>query len=548
VVVAFGLVGFAAGAALAQEPTPAQPGGTGGAAAPAVPGAKVCTISDERLVELSGLVATADGYIAINDGSDLSSRERVFFLNKKCNVRDDVSYSGNGPRDTEDLALSPDRATLWIADVGDNPDGERRSSVALWKMPADGSKRPEIYRMSYPDGPHDAEALLIGADDLPVIVTKGAKAELYKPTAALKKGATTPLQKVGEVTMPKTTTGNPLGPAGRVAVTGAAAAPDGKRVVLRTYADAFEWDVTGDIVETLTKGEPRVTPLPDEPWGEAITYSADGASFLTVSETAQQEDLEPVILRYTPAKAAPKPVAASAGGGGKEDTRSFFDKLDLGDITAMIGAVGVLGVLLVVAGVLGIVTARRRAAAQDGADGDSDYPVRAAAQVPGSATEILARVRPDQRPYDAEPDGGTVYGAPAGGTVYGGAPGGGAVYGAARPGGAVYGGDRGSGGVYGGGGAGGYRSGRDPDDYGQQDRGGSYRSGGVYGGRDYASGGPPDDVDYRDSHPGNGHGGYRGGAYRGGYRDDYDDGYAEQPAGGPYQDGYGYDDGPQRRS
>jgi hypothetical protein len=320
-----------------------------------------------------------------------------------------------------------------------------------------------------------------------------------------------------------------------VTVTGAAAAPDGKRVVLRTYADAFEWDVSGDIVQALTTGEPRVTPLPDEPWGEAITYSADGANFLTVSETAEQEDLEPAILRYAPAKEAPKPVAASAGGGGQEDTRSFIDKLDLGDITAIIGGVGVIGVLLVVAGVLGIVTARRRTAVDVG-DGDSDYPVRAAAQVPGSATEVLARVRPDQRGYDGDPDSGTVYGAGAGGTVYGGAaPAGrsGAVYGAARPGGAVYGGEReGGGAVYGGGG---YRSNRDPDDYGQQERGGAYRSSGVYGGRDYASAGPPD----------GGYGGYQGEAYGGGYRGgDYDDGYAEQPAGGSYHDGYGYDDGP----
>ena len=52
--------------------------------------------------------------------------------------------------------------------------------------------------------------------------------------------------------------------------------PDGTRIVLRTYADAFEWDVPdGDIVTAVTTGKPRVTPLADE-FGESIAYTPDG--------------------------------------------------------------------------------------------------------------------------------------------------------------------------------------------------------------------------------------------------------------------------------
>ncbi len=58
-------------------------------------------------------------------------------------------------------------------------------------------------------------------------------------------------------------------------ITGAAVSPDRSRVVLRTYAEAYEWDVTdGDVVKAITSGVPRVTPLPDEPQGEAIAYTA----------------------------------------------------------------------------------------------------------------------------------------------------------------------------------------------------------------------------------------------------------------------------------
>ena len=56
-------------------------------------------------------------------------------------------------------------------------------------------------------------------------------------------------------------------------VTGAARSPDGSKVVVRTYADAFEFDVpNGDIVKALTDGKPRATALAD-PFGEAIAYT-----------------------------------------------------------------------------------------------------------------------------------------------------------------------------------------------------------------------------------------------------------------------------------
>ena len=84
-----------------------------------------------------------------------------------------------------------------------------------------------------------------------------------------------PLEKAGEFSLPKSTTPNRFAAAGRLTITGAARSPDGKRIAVRTYADAFEWDVQdGDLVKTLTTGTPRMTPLED-PFGEAIAYSTD---------------------------------------------------------------------------------------------------------------------------------------------------------------------------------------------------------------------------------------------------------------------------------
>lgn len=495
---ALGAVAMALGAGIGTAwaaPSP-SPGGAG-AAAP-VQGKKVCTVTDSKLVELSGLVATKSGYVVINDGTDVESRERVFFLDKKCKVVDSVSYSGGGPRDTEDLALSPDGRTLWIADTGNNVTGsDLRESVVLWSMPADGSKQPVLHRLVYPDDkPRDAEALVMSGKGAgtPVIITKTTTAaELFVPGAALKSNNSTgvPMKKAGDLTLPKTTTPNLLGAPGRVTVTGAARSADGARVVVRTYADAFEWDVAdGDVVTALTGGgEPRVTGLTD-PFGEAISYTPDGKLFVTVSDGGQLGDDEEIqILSYPPAKEIVKQAAAgddpAASGGGT----SWMDRLSLQDITSLIAAVGVLGLILVAAGLAGIFVARKK------------RPVTVA---PSGVAKVGRQMVPENATWDQDVPGRTDFepvagAARAGGNVYGGGAGAASVpvVPPSQPTGGVYGaGSRGgSGGVYGGG---------------RPAGGGGVSGGGVYGGS--------------------------GGAAPGGYEDGYSNGYGPSGRGG---DGYG---------
>ncbi|WP_233258073.1 esterase-like activity of phytase family protein [Micromonospora sp. S4605] len=334
---------------------------TGAAADPTpAPGAPVCQIRDDRLTEISGLVATDDGYVVVNDGADDEARRRIFFLDADCAVTRALRYPSR-PRDTEDLAVGAD-GTIWVADVGDND--RSRQTVAVWKL-APGAARPVLYRMAYPDRPHDAEAMLVTGDGRPVIVSKYSGV-LYAPSTALRAGATVPLAQVGQVRLPASTTSNPFSVLGRTAVTGAATAPGGDRVVLRTYADAFEFDVTGgDVIAALTSDTPRVTPLPDEPQGESITYSRDGRSLLTVSETADQPaGTRPSILRYpvaAPSPVAPSPAATaappttSAPGGRVAGDRA--DRADRGG-TPMVAA-GAVGFGLLVAGLLVLVRWRR---------------------------------------------------------------------------------------------------------------------------------------------------------------------------------------------
>ena len=326
----------------------ATPSPTPGRATP------VCDVRGGPLAEISGMVATDDGFVVVNDGVDDEDGRRIFFLDSECSVVRSVPYPSQ-PRDTEDLAVDAD-GTVWVADTGDN--GRSRKTIAVWKLPP-GAERPVLYRMAYPDGPHDAEALLVTGDGRPLIVTKYS-ADLYAPTAALRPGTTVPLARVGQVRLPASTTSNPFSGLGRTAVTGAATAPDGRRVVLRTYADAFEFDVAGgDVVAALTSAVPRVTALPDEPQGESITYSRDGRSLLTVSETANQPaGTRPGILRYPLAAAvastAPQATPASNAPAAADDIGRS------GSVPIPLVVAGASGLALFVIGLL-VVTRIRRA-------------------------------------------------------------------------------------------------------------------------------------------------------------------------------------------
>ncbi|MBB4764284.1 hypothetical protein ACFQFC_08690 [Amorphoplanes digitatis] len=335
----------------------------GRVAAAAADRTRVCRIGDGRLTEISGLAETGTGYVVVNDGSDEAANRRIFFLDRRCSVVRAVRYPSR-PRDTEDLALAAD-GTVWVADIGDN--GLTRTTIAVWRLAPD-ARRPQLYRLSYPDGPHDAEALLLSPTGAPIVVTKSAAtAAVYVPDAALRAGRTTPLRRAGSVTLPLTTTGNPYSLPGRLVVTGGAVSPDGRRAVLRTYADAFEFDVAhGDVVRAITTGTPRIVALPDEPQGESVAYRGDGTALLTVSEVANQPpgtkaDVWGYPLPDRPAvtvsAAAPSATAASTGSSAPSGA-AVASAPGGGRIPA--GAWAVAVILAAGIAVLGIVAARRR--------------------------------------------------------------------------------------------------------------------------------------------------------------------------------------------
>ncbi|GAB2937592.1 hypothetical protein GCM10027047_37720 [Rhodococcus aerolatus] len=235
--------------------------GAASAAPGPVPAPQVrCTPDDPRLTELSGMVARDGDVLAVGDGG---AAPQVVHLDAGC-AATGTTTADVDPYDVEDLAAGPD-GTLWLADTGDNRRARDTVALLVLDSAAVGETGVVLHRLTYPDGPHDAEALLVGRDGVPLVVTKeiGGAAGVYAATGPLATPGPTPLARVGTVTLgPTSTPGGPLGSFGSVLVTGGAVSPDGTALALRTYTDAWVYDAPdGDLLAALAR-TPLQVPLP----------------------------------------------------------------------------------------------------------------------------------------------------------------------------------------------------------------------------------------------------------------------------------------------
>ena len=218
------------------------------------------TIDDARITESSGLAADPDGeiYWTVNDSGD---RAVAYGIGLDGTVQGTLNYRAE-PRDVEAVAVHENR--LYIADIGDN--NGRRSSVRVFFFDNPGANGLTVtyhaFDFSYPDGPHDAETLLVNDSGRLFIVTKGEDAAVYAAPAEPDRAGVNELNKVGSA------------PSG---VTDGTFLPDGDRIALLTYNSVTVLDAS--TYEVLSN-----TTIPAQPQAESLTVSLDQESLLVGSE------------------------------------------------------------------------------------------------------------------------------------------------------------------------------------------------------------------------------------------------------------------------
>jgi hypothetical protein len=273
------------------------------------PPSKLGILEYKEIKESSGIAAsrTTPGlYWTHNDSGD---GPFLYAFDDRGHSRGVWRVTGASARDWEDIAAGPGpepgRNYLYIGDIGDN--AEARTEIVVYRVPepvinpadvAATKSKPqstqdlESIRLRYPDGKHDAEALLIHpvTGNLYIVIKiEFGPSIIYEATAPLGTGETTTMVRVGELNVPSLFGG---------IITGADISPDGLRIVLCDYVQGYE------IVLPDARGEfNRVWQQPLKPimlgkrkQGEAIAYRLDGKALLTTSE-GKHSPLNQVVRR-----------------------------------------------------------------------------------------------------------------------------------------------------------------------------------------------------------------------------------------------------------
>jgi hypothetical protein len=261
------------------------------------PPRNIATLKNPSIVESSGLAAsrTMPGvYWTHNDSGD---GPFIYAFDGGGESRGVFRVAGAINRDWEDMAVGPgpqpSQSYLYIGDIGDN--SETRSEVVVYRVaePAlttadktSSQTRPrttqavEAIRLRYPDGKHDAEALLVHPSSGNLyIVTKAllARAAVYEVAAPLSVGKVITMRRLGEIRVPSLFGG---------VITAGSISPDGRRVALCDYFQGYELVLppASSSFNDIWKQKITVFDLGQRKQGEGIAYRSDGRALLATSE------------------------------------------------------------------------------------------------------------------------------------------------------------------------------------------------------------------------------------------------------------------------
>jgi hypothetical protein len=190
--------------------------------------------------------------------------------------------------DPEDIALGPcaprdPRPCLYLADVGDNQRTRARAQVIRLVEPAvlrSGPLVGEAFAFTYPDGAHDAEAILVDPRTADVVVVTKSLTSLGDAYRVDVHGRPRDTTAVHVAALSAPTGFDSLVTAGSVH-------PSGTRLLLRTYRGVWEYRRPGatDLADVL-RATPVDVPAARQMQGEAVSYTADGGGYLLGAEGA----------------------------------------------------------------------------------------------------------------------------------------------------------------------------------------------------------------------------------------------------------------------
>ena len=274
------------------------------------PPTTITTIKQKSISESSGLTAsrtTPGAYWTHNDSGD---GPFIYAFDTRGASLGIFQVTGARAVDWEDMASGPgpqaNTPYLYLGDIGDN--NEARDEVVVYRVPEPtlttgsrkltkarpGSTEPaEAIRLKYPDGKHDAEALLVHPTTGNIYIINKvpiANPSVYEATAPFTAGKLVTIKRLGEIRVPSIFGG---------VITGGSISPDGRRVALCDYFQGYEivLPASSKDFNDVWKQKMIGFDLGKRKQGESITYRLDGDALLATSEGKQSPLIQVERLR-----------------------------------------------------------------------------------------------------------------------------------------------------------------------------------------------------------------------------------------------------------
>ena len=258
------------------------------------------TVASNALVEASGIAASRRNPGVLWSHNDSGGSNNVFALGLEGADLGTFTLSGTTAVDWEDIAIGPGPVSgtdyIYVADTGDN--FNIRPNVKVYRVP-EPTVTPsapagnvtlsgaQAITLVYPDGPRDAETLMVDINSDIYIVTKrvSAHGRVYRAAFPQATSGTITLQYVGEI---------PWGAVnGNGGATGGDIAHDGSAVIVRRASGflpaATLWRrAPGTNLADVFAQPGCDVAMPSEPQGEAIGFSPHDLSLYSISEGSHQ--------------------------------------------------------------------------------------------------------------------------------------------------------------------------------------------------------------------------------------------------------------------
>ena len=246
------------------------------------------TVTSGEIDEASGLAASTLNPGVLWTHNDSGDTARVFALRTDGSLVAELPITGATATDWEAMQVGPYEGApaLYIGDIGDNLSA--RANITIFAIPEPSLSPPPAslavakrMDVTYEDGPHNAETLLVDPLDGTVVVV--TKVESGQSGIYVLDATKTKLEKKGALAFGAAPlTGDPLAVDGSIS-------PDGSLIAIRTYTSAFLWRRgPGMSIPAALATAPCPLHITAEPQGEAITIATDKSGYFTFSEKKNQ--------------------------------------------------------------------------------------------------------------------------------------------------------------------------------------------------------------------------------------------------------------------